>query len=166
MKQIEIVQTRKEEADKRRGLKFIEEQISQSRRAMIQYEMSGDTLSQKTWEKKNQYWNNQLTEKTAVDEVVLLDQNEIIAEVSDTEIVTKAQEDSQTFIEGLEYGVVSAFISEEAYYKYVENGDPENKEYSNEEIEANVNALALAIRALPEAEYLEAMQSIHRGIER
>jgi len=39
-------------------------------------------------------------------------------------------------------------------------------EYTNEEIEANVEALALAIRELPLEEYKEAMQSIWRGIER
>jgi len=166
MTQIEIVQTRKEEAEKRRGLKFIEEQLSQSRRAVIQYEVSGDILSQKSWEKKLQFWKDRLTEKTTADEVVLLDQNEIIAEASDVEIETNAQANAQTFLEEHKYDVVDTFIGELAFYKYVERDHPENREYTNEEIESNIKALALAIRDLPEEEYLEAMQSIHRSIER
>ena len=61
--------------------------------------------------------------------------------------------------------IVSAFISEDVYYKYDETKN-QDIEYSNEQVEANIKALALEIRELPEEEYLEAMKSIHRSIER
>ena len=61
--------------------------------------------------------------------------------------------------------IVSAFISEDVYYKYDETKN-QDIEYSNEQVEANIKALALEIRELTEEEYLEAMKSIHRSIER
>ena len=155
MKPIEKIQTRKEEADKKRQAKFINEQISAFHKAIYRYEQSGDELSRKSSVQKKKYWEDKLAELQAVDEVVVEDQNELIEDAVD----------AKSFIEGLEDGVVSAFMSEDAYYKWDE--DMKNPiEYSNEQIEENINALALAIRALPEEEYLEAMQSIHRGIER
>jgi len=173
MKQIEIVQTRKEESEKLKPIRSIDKQMESIRRALIQARTPEDA---KHWENALLYWQTKKTEAQAVYEVILQDQNEIIADFSDVEIVTEAETQSKTFLEEVEAeyaeygenGIVDGFISERAYYKYDETKPKGQRDitYSNEEIEANIKALALEIRKLPLDQYLEAMHSIHRSIER
>ncbi len=160
MRQIEIIQTKKEESEKLKPIRSIDKQMESIRRALIQARTPEDATH---WENALLYWQTKKTEAQAVYEVIFQDQNEIIADFSDVEIVTEAEAQSQTFLEGLEYGVVSGFIGEDAYYKY--DGKVETT-YTNAEIEAHIKAMALEIRKLPIDEYLEAMQSIHGRIER
>ena len=58
MKQIEIVQTKKEEALKNREARFIKTQIFNSNKAIGQYANRGDELSRIHWEKAKKLWED------------------------------------------------------------------------------------------------------------